>query len=123
MRRIDEQTKEKVIYMYQDGCSYDEIIEATGCAAGSVANIAAGLPTRKTVNKKKHCDFCGAEISLKGAKFCPYCGKSVLTKKEKLIADVRSLYQYQSLMNERSRDEYKERVDNIIEQLKKAEVK
>ena len=86
MRITDNETKAKVIEMYRNGDKYEYITAQTGCTPDTIITIAreAGLPPRiKTArNKKKRCDFCGAEIRIKGAKFCPFCGNNVLTKKK-----------------------------------------
>lgn len=85
----DSQKKE-CTELYQDkSLTLEEISELTGVPRSTISKYAkeAGLPLRHqrsnvSITRARTCKHCGKSIKVLGAKFCPFCGNLVLSKKE-----------------------------------------
>lgn len=117
--KYTQKTRDEVCRLYSNGETYKNIAEQTGVSRGVISNIlkSEGIDFRKQRVKQKKCSNCGQIVSIKNAKHCPYCGKSILSEKEKATEKAKSLYAFGSLLPAGERDRFKEIVDSVVDYL------
>lgn len=72
-----------------------------------------GIPRRQKIStrkKKKRCHHCGADIILKSAKFCPFCGTNIMTEAEIIQQDLKKLIQLTECLPSSDRDTFRDTI-------------
>ena len=80
----NQKERDELLHLYAEGKSFKEIGLKLGRPAGSVKEF--------IYREKLHgggvllpCEFCGKTIKVAEAVFCPYCGKKILTEKDRVM--------------------------------------
>jgi DNA-directed RNA polymerase subunit RPC12/RpoP len=79
----DKTTKAIVISLIKEGRSADEIAEAVGSTPGTIRSF--WWRERQKQGEIRECASCGKTIKDTEAVFCPYCGKKILTEKDRVM--------------------------------------
>ena len=79
----DETIKNIVLSLSKDGRSADEIAEAIGTTPGAIRSF--WYRERRREGEIRECASCGKTIKDADAVFCPYCGKKILTEKDRVM--------------------------------------
>lgn len=80
-KNISEMTKMEILRMSRDGASDGEIADAVGVNKRTVN----GIICRHRSETIRECASCGKTIKDVEAVFCPYCGKKILTEKDRVM--------------------------------------
>lgn len=76
-----QEEKDEILRLHKDGKNAAEIAEAIGRKSAGIYRI-----LRKEKNSEiRDCEFCGKTIKDADAVFCPYCGKKILTEKDRVM--------------------------------------
>ncbi len=79
----DKTTKAIIFSLVEEGRSANEIAEAVGTTPGTVRTFLSR--ERKKSGEIRECASCGKTIKVAEAVFCPYCGKKILTEKDRVM--------------------------------------
>ena len=123
-KKYTDEQKNEVIRLYKEGRTYRQIATEVHLTQSTVNNILYNAKVERRINqqtaaKVKTCIACHRKITLKDAKFCPYCGTLAMTEKEQLIEKVKWLFGLATFLPESSRDEYHAVLSKVVEELKK----
>lgn len=121
--------KQEIYELYQDPSNkVGDIAKAYKIDRGDVCKIAKSLGaegrykmsgTRSVKAKAKICPVCRKATDLKGARYCPYCGSDIRSKKELLIDRISKAMKTTSYLPESCRDEIQKLFVDIKEELSK----
>lgn len=87
-KQLSEATKAEILRLSGEGKSGADI----GRMLGIDQNTVTCFIRRERLNQERVCEFCGKTIKDGEAIFCPYCGKKILTDRDRLeahLADIR----------------------------------
>lgn len=87
-KNLSEAMKAEIIRMSREGRTGSDIGRVLGISRGTVS----AFLTRHHQAAERVCEFCGKPIKDSEAVFCPYCGKKILTDRDRLeahLADIR----------------------------------
>jgi DNA-directed RNA polymerase subunit RPC12/RpoP len=79
----DETTKAEILRLVAEGKTCIEIAEAVGKKDYSIRAFL--MRERRKSGAIRVCEFCGKTIKDAEAVFCPYCGKKILTEKDRVM--------------------------------------
>lgn len=119
-----EELRNKVADLYANSnMTIQEIADELDLSSRSeVSRIAVndmGCEPRKHSNITKTCGHCKRKTKLSDIKYCPYCGKLILNKKEQLIEKLNSINKYYPGLKSSDKDEIRDVILETINYLKK----
>ncbi len=86
-KNLSEAMKAEILRLSGEGKSGAEIGRTLGVEQGTVTYFLK----RKRFEQIRTCEFCGKTIKDSEAIFCPYCGKKILTDRDRLEAHLREI--------------------------------
>lgn len=124
---LTPEQKQEIYELYQDKSNrVVDIAKAYKIDRGNVCRIAKSLGAEgrhkragKSSTKAKICPVCRKATDVKGAKYCPYCGSDIRSKKELLIDRISKAMKTTSYLPESCRDEIQKLFVDIKEELSK----
>ena len=117
------ETKEQVIQDYISGMPIKEIGAKYHIDVSMPGKLArkAGFPGRKRVEANviaKACPKCRKKTSVKGARFCPFCGADIRTEAEITVEKLEKAKEIYRFIPERYRDDFLTTMNAAIRLLK-----
>lgn len=86
-KALDETTKAIIFSLKEEGRSINEIAEAVDRTPGTIH----GFLHRAKHGEIRVCESCGKTIKDVEAVFCPYCGKKILTEKDRVMEQLNDI--------------------------------
>lgn len=85
-----------------------------------IAVAEGATPRRPKAYKKRTivCPKCNNVISIKGAKYCCFCGSDIRSEKDKLIEKVESLMSFEKFLPQNARDDFHSVLLAVIKEFK-----
>lgn len=81
-KQLSNATKAEILRLSGEGKSGADIGRVLGISRGTVSAFLA----RHNKKSERNCEFCGKTTKDSEAVFCPYCGKKILTDRDRLEA-------------------------------------
>jgi DNA-directed RNA polymerase subunit RPC12/RpoP len=86
-KNLSEAMKAEIIRMSREGKTGSDIGRVLGISRGTVS----AFLTRHHQAAERVCEFCGKTIKDGEALYCPYCGKKILTDKDRLDKHIQDI--------------------------------
>lgn len=120
MCKYSNELKQQVVQDYLAGVKVKDIQQTYNLPHGTVHSIlrGAGVPSRRPWDQKRTCPKCGKVASEKTARFCCWCGSSILSEKDKIIETAEKLFPMCSFCPETTRDDVQQSIKDIISYIK-----
>lgn len=75
--------------------------------------------TNTKANGSKVCPKCHKSISIKGARFCPFCASDIRSSKDIALEKVCSIRKFVMLLPDSCRNEFDEALNMVVKELSK----
>lgn len=124
MKKIEysQDTIAKVCDMYDRGCTYKEIFDATGLNNPAITKIAKEAGCKARIVRGESPRVCNnrGEAIKPTFRFCPHCGKDVRSDKDILIEQINDIFGMLHCLPEGSRDATRDTLNNAIAYIRRA---
>ena len=108
---------ETVIALHKQGKTQAEIADLIGISRSNVGKILRDNGIKAFDRKKKICS-CGANIPTE-YRFCPFCGKKILTEEELHVKNLTELYQFGVFVPDEKKEYFRNTLRGAIDFIKK----